>query len=255
MNSEILDKQSLVQHLIELRKRLIYALASLLSGMLASLYFSKDIFRFLQKPLLSVLPAGSAFIATSPLEALVTYLQVSLLAGTFLSSPLVLYQFWAFIAPALYQKEKSLAVGFVSFSTFFFVGGALFGYYGIFPIGFKFFVSALEDTGIQFLPQMKDYLSFISRMLLTFGFIFEMPLVIVLLARIGIVRCEMLLKARRYVLVAVFLVAGVLTPGPDVLSQFLLAIPLFILYEISVFAVRIIERKGHNEATGQLSLK
>ncbi|HEX5037023.1 MAG TPA: twin-arginine translocase subunit TatC [bacterium] len=241
MSPEALDKQSLVQHLTELRKRLIYASASLLAGMLACLYFSKDIFRFLQKPLLSVLPPGSAFIATSPLEALVTYLQVALLAGTFLSSPVVLYQFWSFVAPALYKKEKSLAVGFVSFATFFFVGGALFGYYGIFPVGFKFFVSALEGTGIQFLPQMKDYLSFISRMLLTFGFIFEMPLVIVLLARVGIVRREMLSKARRYVLVAVFLVAGVLTPGPDVLSQFLLAVPLLILYELSVLAVRLME--------------
>lgn len=237
------DRQSLVEHLTELRKRLIYAMASLAAGTLSCLYFSKEIFRFLQQPLLSVMPAGSGFIATSPLEALVTYLQVALLAGAFLSSPFVLYQFWAFVVPALYKKEKGLATGFVGFATFFFVGGALFGYYGIFPIGFKFFVSALEGTGIQFLPQMKDYLGFISRMLLTFGLIFEMPLVIVLLARAGIVRLEMLTKARRYVLVATFLVAGVLTPGPDILSQFLLAVPLLILYELSVLAVRVIQRK------------
>lgn len=236
------DRQSLVQHLTELRKRLIYALLSLGIGMIACLFFSKEIFRFLQKPLLSVMPAGSGFIATSPLEAFITYLQVSLLAGAFLSSPFVLYQFWAFIAPGLHRKEKGLGVGFVLFATFFFVGGALFGYYGIFPIGFRFFVSALEGTGIQFLPQMKDYLGFISRMLLTFGLIFEMPLVIVLLAKAGIVRREMLAKARRYVLVATFLVAGVLTPGPDILSQVLLAIPLLLLYELSVLAVRIMEK-------------
>ncbi|HSA59011.1 MAG TPA: twin-arginine translocase subunit TatC [bacterium] len=235
---------TLVQHLIELRKRLIYALLSLGVGTLACLYFSKEIFSFLQKPLLAVMPAGSGFIATSPLEAFITYLQVALLAGTFLSSPLVLYQFWAFIAPGLHQKEKTLGAGFVLFSTFFFLGGALFGYYGIFPVGFRFFVSALEGTGIQFLPQMKDYLGFISRMLLTFGLVFEMPLVIVLLARAGIVRREMLTKARRYVLVAMFLIAGILTPGPDVLSQVLLAVPLLLLYELSVLAVRVMERKG-----------
>lgn len=237
------ERLSLIQHLEELRKRLIYVLLSLGGGMLLCLYFSKEIFRFLQQPLLSVMPPGSAFIATSPLEAFVTYLQVSLLAGAFVSCPFVLYQFWKFVAPGLYQKEKGLAAGFVFFSTLFFVGGALFGYYGIFPIGFQFFVSALEGTGIQFLPQMKNYLGFIARMLLTFGLIFEMPLVIVLLARAGIVRRETLSKARRYVLVAAFLVAGILTPGPDVLSQLLLAMPLLLLYELSVLAVRVMESR------------
>jgi sec-independent protein translocase protein TatC len=238
------ERQSLVEHLTELRKRLIYALASLLIGMLACLYFSKEIFRFLQRPLLSVLPPGSGFIATSPLEALITYLQVALLAGAFLSFPFVLYQFWAFVAPALYKKEKGLAAGIVGFATLFFVGGALFGYYLIFPVGFRFFVAALQGTGIQFLPQMKDYLGFIARMLLTFGLIFEMPLVIILLARIGLVKREMLSKARRYVLVVIFLAAGILTPGPDVLSQFLLAVPLLLLYELSVLAVRVMERRN-----------
>src|SRR5262249_15932898 len=156
------------------------------------LYFSKDIFRFLQKPLLSVLPPGSGFIATSPLEGLVTYLQVALLAGTFLSSPFVLYQFCAFIPPTLSIQATNLPGGFVHSASFFFVGCAFFGYFFSFPVGFKFFVTALEGTGIQFLPQMKDYLGFISRMLLTFGAIFEMPLVIILLARIGIIRREML---------------------------------------------------------------
>jgi sec-independent protein translocase protein TatC len=238
------DRQSLIQHLTELRKRLILALSALGAGTLACLYFSKDIFHFLQRPLLSVMPEGSGFIATTPLEAFITYLQVALLAGTFLSSPVVLYQFWAFIAPGLHQKEKSLGAGFVLSATLFFVGGAVFGYYGIFPVGFRFFVSALEGTGIQFLPQMKDYLGFIARMLLTFGLVFEMPLVIVLLAKAGIVRLEMLTQARRYVLVAMFLVAGLLTPGPDVLSQLLLAVPLLFLYELSVLAVRVMGRKG-----------
>lgn len=232
-----------MEHLLELRTRLIRSLLALLAGMLVSLYFAKDIFRLLQRPLLDVMPSGSGFIATSPLEAFITYLKVALLAGVFLSSPFILYQIWRFVAPALYKNEKKIATSFVFSSSLFFIGGALFGYYAIFPIGFKFFVSALAGTEIQFLPQMKDYLGFISKMLLTFGFVFEMPVVLMLLARIGLVHHEMLSRARRYVLVLMFLIAGVLTPGPDILSQFLLAVPLLILYELSLLGVRVMGRK------------
>jgi sec-independent protein translocase protein TatC len=216
--------------------------------MLICLYFSKEIFHFLQKPLLDVMPSGSVFIAVSPLEAFITYLKVSLLAGIFLSSPFVLYQVWRFVAPALYVKEKKMAVSFVFFTTLFFVGGALFGYFLIFPVGFKFFVAALNGTGIQFLPQMEDYLTFISKMLLTFGAVFEMPVILVLLARLGIIQLKMLTKARRYALVLIFLVAGILTPGPDVLSQFLLAIPLMGLYELSVLGVWLLQKKKTDES-------
>ena len=238
------EKKSLVQHLTELRTCLIRSLAGLLVGVLLTLYFSKDIFRILQQPLMNVLPAGSTFIATSPLEALITYLQVSLLAGVFLSAPYVFYQIWIFIAPGLYVKEKKMALLFAGFASFFFIGGALFGYFLIFPVGFKFFVTALEGTGIQFLPQMENYLGFISKMLLTFGIIFELPLLIVGTAQMGLIKREMLTKARRYVLVAIFLLAGILTPGPDVLSQSLLAVPLLGLYELSILAVWILEKRN-----------
>lgn len=236
-------KQSLVEHLTEFRKGLIRSLIAIGLGMGVSLYFSKDIFRILQKPLLSVLPQSSVFIATGPIEALVTYLQVALLSGLFVSLPFIFYQVWIFVAPALYVNEKKLALSFSFFASLFFSGGALFGYFLIFPVGFKFFVTALEGTGIQFLPQMQDYLSFISRMLLIFGVVFEIPLLIVGLAKTGLIKLHMLNKAQRYVLVLIFLVAGILTPGPDVLSQFLLAIPLLILYEVSVLAVWLMERK------------
>ncbi len=238
-----MEKKSLVQHLTELRACLIRSFIGLAVGMGVCLIFSKELFVILQKPLLDVMPAGSSFIATSPLEALVTYLQVSLLAGVFASCPYLIYQIWLFVAPGLLAHEKKAAFAFVAFASFFFVGGALFGYFFIFPVGFKFFVTVLEGTGIRFLPQMEDYLSFISKMLLTFGLIFELPLVIVGTAHMGLVRREMLTRARRYVLVAVFLIAGVLTPGPDVLSQFLLALPLLALYELSIVAVWFLEKK------------
>jgi sec-independent protein translocase protein TatC len=245
MNSKATEsKLTLLDHLTELRSCLIRSLLALAAGMLLCLYFSKEIFRFLQQPLLDVMPTGSGFIATSPLEAFLTYLKVALLSGVFLSSPFILYQVWRFVAPGLYLKEKRVAATFVTFSSLFFVGGALFGYYVIFPVGFRFFVSALAGTEIQFLPQMKDYLGFISKMLLTFGFVFEMPLILILLAKIGLVHREMLTRARRYVLVLMFLIAGMLTPGPDVLSQFLLAVPLLVLYELSVLGVWVMERKS-----------
>lgn len=242
--SEEGQKLTLIQHLTELRRSLIRSAIALTASTLLCLYFSKEIFRYLQRPLLAVMPEGSGFIATTPLEGLITYLKVSLLAGLFLASPFILHQVWRFVAPGLYRKEKRLAGAFVLLSTLSFVGGALFGYYVIFPVGFKFFVTALQGTEIRFLPQMKEYLGFISKMLLTFGVVFEMPLILILLAKIGIISHRSLSKARKYVLVLMFLVAGLLTPGPDVLSQFLLAVPLLILYELSALAVWVMERRA-----------
>ncbi len=238
------ERQSLIQHLTDLRTGLIRSFIALGVSMAACLAFSQKIFRFLQEPLLKVMPEGTTFIATSPLEGLITYLKVALLAGVFAASPVILYQVWRFVAPALYKNEKKAAFAFVLFSSIFFIGGAWFGYAVIFPVGFKFFVAALEGTGIRFLPQMRDYLGFISKMLLTFGVVFELPIVLILLARVGLVTSALLNKAQRYVLVATFLVAGVLTPGPDVLSQVLLAVPLLVLFELSVFAVWILQKKA-----------
>lgn len=233
-----------MQHLTELRSCLISSSIALFTGTGLCLYFSKDIFALLQRPLLRVMPSQTGFIATTPLEALITYLRVAFLAGIFFASPVVLYQVWRFVAPGLYKSEKLLALFFVSSATLFFVGGAFFGYFVIFPVGFRFFVSALEGTNITFMPRMEDYLGFISKMLLTFGAVFEMPLILVFLARIGLVGLPALKKARRYVLVLMFLIAGFLTPGPDVLSQLLLAIPLLLLYELSILLVWMTKRKS-----------
>lgn len=238
------SKQTLVQHLAELRSCLIRSIVGLAAGTLLSLYFSKEIFHFLQKPMLWAMPAGTGFIATGPLEAVSTYFKVSLLAGVFLSAPYLLYQVWRFIAPGLYAKEKKLALAFVASSSLLFIGGAIFGYYVIFPVGFKFFVSILAGTEIRFLPQMKDYLGFISKMLLVFGVVFEMPLLLVAVSRMGLVSLETLRKTRRYVLVLAFLIAGLLTPGPDILSQTLLALPLLGLYEISLLLIWMTQKKG-----------
>lgn len=232
-----------MQHLAELRSCLIRCFFALLAGAILSLSFSKEIFHILQKPLLAVMPTNSTFVATSPLEAWTTYLKVGMLAGFLVSSPFIFYQIFRFVAPGLMRNEKKWSLIFVSLASVFFIGGALFGYFFIFPIGFKFFVAALSGTEIVFLPQMKDYLTFISRMLLLFGLVFEMPLVIVLLTLMGIVGYKTLSHFRRYNIVIMFFAAALLTPGPDVISQLLLALPLLALYEISLLAVWLLERR------------
>ena len=237
-------KLTLTEHLVELRTRLIRSLIVLAVGTGIAAFYSKEIFALLQQPLLTTLPEGASFITTNPIEPMVTYLKVALLAGVFFSSPFIFYQLWRFVAPGLLAHEKKWAIAFVTAATLFFVGGALFGYFVIFPVGFRFFVLILAGTEIQMMPQMREYLGFIAKMLLTFGLVFELPVILSLLARIGIVNRRQLANARRYVVVLSFLVAGFLTPGPDVLSQLLLAVPLLVLYEVSLLAVRLITKQA-----------
>ena len=231
-----------IEHLVELRTRLIHSSIAIVIGMVLGLCFAKPLYHILQIPLLEVMPDKSNFITTAPLEAMMTYFKVALLAGIFLSLPYLFYQLWKFIAPALYKKEKKAMLGFVFFSTLFFVGGASFGYFIIFPLAFQFFIKILEGTDIHFLPQMKEYLSFSIRLILAFGFTFELPLFIYFLASLGLVTYEGLKKARRYVIVGIFVGAAILTP-PDVISQVLMGIPLIFLYELSLIIVRLKKKK------------
>ena len=232
-----------ISHLQELRSRLIRASIALATSMVLGLIFAKPIYRFLQIPLLKVLPDSSKFITTTPLEAMITYFKVAFLAGFFISLPYLFYQLWGFIAPGLYKNEKQATLLFVFSSTLFFVGGAFFGYFIVFPLAFRFFIQLLTGTEIQFLPQMKEYLNFSIQMILAFGLTFEMPLFIYFLAYLGLVTYEDLKKTRRYAIVIIFIVAAFMTPGPDVLSQILMAIPLLCLYEISLMAVWITRKK------------
>jgi sec-independent protein translocase protein TatC len=158
-----------------------------------------------------------------------------------LASPVIIYQFWMFIAPGLYQKEKRMLIPVVILSTLFFIGGALFGYYIVFPWGFKFFLGFASET-IRPLPSMKEYLSFSSKLLLAFGLVFELPLVITFLARLGIVSVEFLKKNRKYALLLFFAGAAILTP-PDVVTQVMMAMPLMLLYEVSIIGARIFGKK------------
>jgi len=226
------DKIPFTAHLEELRKRLITCFVAVGVGFATSYGFKEKLFQILTQPLISVMKQGETLIYTGLPEAFFTFLKVSFLAGLMLASPVIIYQFWMFIAPGLYDREKRLLVPIVFLSTIFFVGGSLFGYFIVFPYGFDFFLGFATET-IRPMPSMKEYLSFSAKLLLAFGLVFELPLVITFLAKLGIVSVPFLKKNRKYALLLFFVGAAILTP-PDVVTQIMMALPLMVLYEISI---------------------
>jgi len=237
-----------IEHLEEFRKRLIVCIAAMLVGFGVSWYFSEELLRLLLYPLLPLLPQfHGELIYTGLAEPFMLYLKISLLAGAFLASPVIFYQIWSFISPGLRLQEKKYALPFILFSTIFFVGGALFGFLVVFPMAFKYFLSL---TASFFSPKIsiREYFGFASRVLLAFGLVFEFPVVAVILARIGVLDEVFLRKYRKYSIVVIFIAAAVLTPGPDPISQVCLALPLYILYELSIFLVKIFKKKPAAEA-------
>jgi sec-independent protein translocase protein TatC len=238
------DKLPFTEHLEELRRRLIVCLIALGVGFVASYGFKEKIFGVLIRPLVSVMGEGDKLIFTGLSEAFVTYLKVSFLAGLILAAPVVTYQFWMFVAPGLYKQERRLLLPIVFLSSVFFIGGSLFGYFVVFPFGFKFFLGFASEN-IRPLPAMREYLSFSAKLLLTFGLVFELPLVLTFMARLGLVTVDFLKTNRKYAVLIIFIVAAILTP-PDVVSQILMAIPLMALYEVSIMGAKIFGKKEKN---------
>ncbi len=236
------EKMPFTVHLEELRNRLVICFIAIGAGFILSYGFKEKIFHYLTIPLISAMQADDNLIFTGLPEAFFTYLKVSLLSGLMLAAPVLLYQFWIFVAPGLYDKERKLLIPIVLLSSFFFIGGSLFGYFIVFPFGFKFFLGFASET-IKALPSMREYLSFSSKMLLAFGLVFELPLVITFLARLGIVTVEFLKKNRKYALLLFFVFAAILTP-PDVVTQIMMAFPLMLLYEISILGARVFGKKN-----------
>lgn len=228
-------------HLEELKGRLVRALIAIGVGFITCYLFKEKLFYALTLPLAAVLPDNSSMIFTSLPEAFFTYLKVSFLGSIFLSSPYILYQMWKFVSPGLYKAEKKHMVPFVTFSTIFFVGGSLFAYYVVFPFGFKFFVGFGNDF-IRPMLSLREYLSFSMKLLIAFGVIFELPIFMFFLAKIGVVDSRTLTKKRKYAILLVFVVAALFTP-PDVVTQGLMVLPLMLLYEISIWVVRMGEKK------------
>ena len=236
------EKIPFTEHLEELRKRLIICFIAVGIGFVLSYGFKEKLFQILTRPLIRVMQTGDKLIFTGLPEAFFTYLKVAFLSGIILAAPVIFYQFWMFVAPGLYDKEKRLMAPIVFLSTFFFVGGAFFGYFIVFPYGFKFFLGFASEI-IQPLPSMREYLGFASKLLLVFGLVFELPLIITFLARLGIVSVSFLKKNRKYALLLFFVGAAILTP-PDVVTQIMMALPLMVLYEISIIGARIFGKKN-----------
>jgi sec-independent protein translocase protein TatC len=239
------ERMPFTSHLEELRDRLIKSFIAVGVGFLIAYGFKDKLFEILMQPLIKVMGRGDTLIFTGLPEAFFTYLKVAFLAGIMAASPVLIYQFWMFVAPGLYRKERKILLPIVFLSTFFFVGGALFGYFFVFPIGFKFFLGFANEK-IQALPSMKEYLSFSSKLLIAFGLAFELPLVLTGMARMGLVTVDFLKKNRKYALLLFFVGSAIITP-PDVVSQILMALPLMVLYEISIIGARICPPKTSEE--------
>jgi sec-independent protein translocase protein TatC len=240
-------KLPLTAHLQELRKRLILSFVAIGVGFFVCYAFKELLFDILAAPLLKVMPIGGSLIFTSVAEAFFTYMKVAFIAAVILVSPFILYQIWAFVAPGLYQKEKRYVVPFVLGGSLFFAVGVLFAYFVAIPIGFKFLLGYATDF-IKPLPSMKEYLSFSIKFLLAFGLVFEFPVVLVLLARIGVVDAKMLARQRKYAILLIFVFAAIITP-PDFISQVLMALPLIGLYELSIFLSKIFGKKKEAPAS------
>lgn len=233
-------KMPLTAHLEELRWRLIKALCAIGVAFFGCYAFAERLFDILTQPLLALNIGHGAesdivhLIGTGVVEAFFTKLKVSFIAAIFVASPVILYQIWQFIAPGLHNTEKRYARPFVFFGTFFFVSGAWFCYALVLPVGYRFFIQ--EYGSIRVSPEIRisEYLSFTSRMLLAFGATFEMPVITFFLARLGVVTHTMMLRYTRYAILAIVIVAAVLTPGPDIASQLLMAGPLLVLYALSI---------------------
>jgi sec-independent protein translocase protein TatC len=241
-------QETFVSHLIELRDRLLRAIVAVLVLTICLVPWAKEIYALLAKPLLSALPSGATMIATDVTGTFLVPLKVTLMAGFLLALPYVLYQAWAFVAPGLYQHEKRLAMPVIVSSFAFFMIGMAFAYFVVFPVAFGFFVG-YTPPGVQMMTDIDKYLSFVLTMFIAFGVTFETPVVVVVLVRMGVVSLEKLKAARPYVIVGAFVVGAIFTP-PDVISQLLLAVPLWLLYEAGLIMARFVsapKREGEEE--------
>jgi len=240
----------LLGHLEELRARLIKALIAVSVSFLPAYVLATDLFHLLTQPLQQATLDPVKLIGTSPAEAFFTKLKVSFIAALFLASPAVFYQIWQFIAPGLYEHERRYVIPFVFFASFFFLLGAGFCHVVVLPVGYAFFLEQYADIDVQPTLRISEYLTFTARMLLAFGVTFELPVLAFFFARVGLITYKTLLGAFRYAVVVIFVLAAMLTPGPDVASQLLLASPLLLLYSLSIGVAYVFGKKGP-EAGGQ----
>ena len=222
------------EHLEEIRWCLVKSLVAVVLAFLLCFYFSDRIVAFMIAPLKRTLQPGQGLIGTGVAEAFFFEMKVALVAGVFVASPVIFYQIWRFIAPGLHEGERKLVIPFVFFTSFFFVAGAYFCYWGVLPVAFLYFVDQYRSLDVSPEIRIGEYFTFFSRMVLAFGITFELPLFTFFLVRLGILDYRFMWRTFRYAIIIIFIVAAILTPGPDVASQVLLAVPLTVLYLLSI---------------------
>jgi sec-independent protein translocase protein TatC len=235
------EELPVTEHIEELRERLIKSAVAIVVGFLVAWPFKKQILLFLERPLPDNLKGKLIFL--SPPEAFFTALKVSFFAGILLALPFVLYQAWRFIEPGLYEHEKKFILPFMLFSLLFFFDGAAFAYFVILPFGLKFLLGFMGDL---LTPQITigSYISFVIQMILAFGFVFLLPVVVWLLSKLGVINYTMLEKNRKFAVLVIFVIAAILTP-PDVFSQVMMALPLLVLYEFSIWVAKVAGRASN----------
>ena len=244
-------QESLITHLIELRQRLMRALMAIVLVFLGLFHWSNHIYSLLARPLLRTLPKGGQLIATEVTAPFFVPMKVTMLAAFLIALPYVLYQIWSFVAPGLYAHEKRLALPLLVASVLLFFCGMSFAYFIVFPVVFGF-ISGVTPAGVAMMTDIGKYLDFVMSMFLAFGVTFEVPVLVVLLVRVGVVSVAKLREIRPYMIVTAFVIGAIFTP-PDVLSQTMLAVPLWLLYEVGIIAAGMMEKSAtssESSATG-----
>jgi sec-independent protein translocase protein TatC len=233
-------QDTFISHLVELRDRLLRAILAVLIVFLCLFPWAKDLYSLLAQPLLAVLPQGGQMIATDVVGVFLVPMKVALLVAFVIALPYVLFQIWAFVAPGLYTHEKRLVLPLIVTSTFLFIAGMAFAYFLVFPVVFKFMAS-IAPEGVAWMTDIEKYLSFALTMFVAFGVTFEVPVAVVLLVRMSIVTVEKLREIRPYVIVGAFVIGAIFTP-PDVISQLMLAVPLWVLYELGILVASMMAK-------------
>ena len=236
-------RMSFLEHLDELRKRLIAILIGVAAGCVVAFVFLERIFRFIMVPLQQMLPEGGKLITTEPTEYFMLYLKVGLLSGLLVAIPWVAWQVWLFVAPGLYSHEKRFAVPFVLFASVFFLAGAAFSHYIAFPVTWMFFIRFGTDDFVAFMPRMGPVFSLYVKMLLGFGAIFQMPVLVLALARMGVVTAGFLLRNFKYAVLIIFILGALLSPGGDIASQVMMAGPMLVLYVVSIGIAWVFQKR------------
>ena len=244
-SSETLPRMTLIEHLDELRKRLFASVAVVFVAFLGCWYFAPTIFGWLEEPIMRFLPEGEKLAFTGLVDPFMLYIKVALLAGIFVASPVVLGQVWLFLRPGLYRSERRLAFPFVIFTTLFFVSGGYFGYRVAFPMVVRFLLTVGKD--FKQVVTIQTYFSMMSKILLGLGLVFELPIFIFFLSRIGLVTARQLLRWFRWAVLLIFIVAAIITPTPDIATQTVFAVPMILLYLLGVVIAALFGRRRREE--------